>query len=155
MYLERPKFKGGLKLLILEMLRTNPMHGYAIMKELEERFAIPTPSAGVIYPTLASLRRAGLIEVIGSGKREKKTYRITEKGLEYLEEHKEELREIIHKMEIYKGFRKLGGDELVNAFRLLFEKFDELNEKQREELSKVIKDCAKQVRFIVEFGDRL
>ncbi len=131
------------------------MHGYAIMKELEERFAIPTPSAGVIYPTLASLRRTGLIEVVGSGKREKKTYRITEKGLEYLKEHEGEVKEIIHKMEIYKEFRELGGNELVKAFRLFFEKFDELNDDQKAELSKVIKDCAKRIRFIVEFGERL
>lgn len=152
MHLERPKLKGGLKLLVLYLLRESPMHGYAIMKELEERFGIPSPSAGVIYPTLAGLRRSGLIEVVGGGKREKKTYRITEKGVEYLEQHRDELEETLRRMRIYREFRNLGGGELVKAFRLLFERFDELSEKQKEELSKIMKDCARKVRFTVEFG---
>ncbi len=153
MHLERPRLKGGLKLLVLYLLRESPMHGYAIMKELEERFGIPSPSAGVIYPTLAGLKRKGLIEVAGGGTREKKTYRITDRGVEYLEQHEDELEEIFRRVRIYREFRKLGGDELVKAFRLLFERFESLSGEQKEELSKVIKDCAKRIRFIVEFGE--
>ncbi|ADT84156.1 PadR family transcriptional regulator [Thermococcus barophilus] len=151
--MERPKFKGHLKLLVLHLLSKKPMHGYAVMKGLEEEFGIPAPSAGVIYPILFSLKRAGLIETAGSGRREKKVYKITEDGVRYLKEHEEELREAIKLARIYREFSEMGGRELREAFRLLFDRFDNLTEKQREELSKIIREFAKKIKFIVEFGD--
>ncbi|WP_457754201.1 PadR family transcriptional regulator [Thermococcus sp.] len=150
--MERPKFKGHLKLLVLYLLSKKPMHGYAVMKGLEEEFGIPAPSAGVIYPILFSLKRAGLIETVGTGRREKKVYKITEDGMKYLKEHEEELREAIKLARIYKEFSEMGGRELREAFKLLFDRFDNLTEKQREELSKVIREFAKKIKFIVEFG---
>jgi len=151
--LERPKFKGHLKLLVLHLLSKKPMHGYAIMKGLEEEFGIPTPSAGVIYPILFSLKRAALIETVGTGQREKKIYKITEDGVRYLKEHEEELREAIKLARIYREFSEMGGKELREAFKLIFDNFDNLTEKQREELSKIMREFAKRIKFIVEFGD--
>ncbi|NJE08843.1 PadR family transcriptional regulator [Thermococcus sp. M39] len=150
--MERPKFKGHLKLLVLHLLSKEPMHGYAIMKGLEERFGIPAPSAGVIYPILFSLKRAGLIETIGTGQREKKIYKITENGIEYLKEHEDELKEAIKLARIYREFSEMGGKELREAFKLIFDNFDNLTEKQKEELSKIIREFAKRIKFIVEFG---
>ena len=151
--MERPKFKGHLKLLVLHLLSKKPMHGYAIMKGLEEEFGIPTPSAGVIYPILFSLKRAALIETVGTGQREKKIYKITEDGVRYLKEHEEELREAIKLARIYREFSEMGGKELREAFKLIFDNFDNLTEKQREELSKIMREFAKRIKFIVEFGD--
>ncbi|WP_371807535.1 PadR family transcriptional regulator [Thermococcus sp. CX2] len=153
MYLERPKFKGHLKLLILSLLEEEPMHGYAIMQKLSERFGIPTPSAGAIYPILASLRRSRLIEVAGEGERDKKVYRITEKGLEYLELHEEELQEAITKAELFKEFVELGGREVGSALHLVLESLPELSDEQKKELSHAMREFARRVKLILLGGD--
>ena len=59
------------------------MHGYEVMKALEERFhGFYKPSAGTIYPALGSLLRKGYVTVTGDERR--KTYRITREGQKYL-----------------------------------------------------------------------
>ncbi|AIF70016.1 hypothetical protein PAP_08140 [Palaeococcus pacificus DY20341] len=151
--MERPKIKGHLKLLILSLLEEEPIHGYAIMQKLSERFGIPHPSAGAIYPILASLKRSGLIEVAGEGKREKKTYRITKKGLEYLELHEDELHEAIMRAEVFKEFAELGGREVGRALHMVLESLPELNGEQKEELSRVMKEFAKKVKLILLGGE--
>src|SRR5207237_10477792 len=54
--------RGDLKFALLELLRERPMHGYEMMKALEERsggFYVPSP--GSIYPTLQMLEDRGLV----------------------------------------------------------------------------------------------
>src|ERR1700722_19474753 len=47
---------GDLQLIVLELLKEKPRHGYDIIKELEERSSgIYTPSPGVVYPALTYL----------------------------------------------------------------------------------------------------
>ncbi len=75
--------KGDFAGLVLVTLQEKPMHGYEIMKALEERFhGFYKPSAGAIYPALRSLHERGLVTVAGSERR--KTYHITPKGGSYL-----------------------------------------------------------------------
>jgi len=145
--MERPHFKGALKLVILDLLR-EPNHGYGIMAEMERLYGIKL-SAGTVYPILASLRRGGLIEVAERGERDRKSYVITEKGLRYLHEHREELEEIEGKMRAYKLFLELGGNELKEAFRELFRKAEGLSEGQREEIRKAFLECARKIRLIL------
>ncbi|HII41485.1 MAG TPA: PadR family transcriptional regulator, partial [Thermoplasmata archaeon] len=48
--------KGDFTGLLLVVLREKPMHGYEVMKALEERFhGFYKPSPGAIYPALRSL----------------------------------------------------------------------------------------------------
>jgi DNA-binding PadR family transcriptional regulator len=75
--------KGDFPGLLLVVLQEKPMHGYEIMKALEERFhGLYKPSAGAIYPALSSLHRRGLVTVAGGERR--KTYQITPQGKAYL-----------------------------------------------------------------------
>ncbi len=145
--MERPNVRGTLKLVILDLLR-EPNHGYGVMAEMEGLYGVKL-SAGTIYPILASLRRSGLIEVAEKGKRERKTYVITKKGLEYLERHNEELKEAKRKMKAYKLFLELGGEELKEAFKELFSRIEELDKGQKGELEELFKDCARQIRLII------
>ncbi len=46
--MERPSFRGYMKVLVLELLH-EPKHGYGIMEELEKRYGVKL-SAGTIYP---------------------------------------------------------------------------------------------------------
>ncbi|MGI9059948.1 MAG: PadR family transcriptional regulator [Ktedonobacteraceae bacterium] len=80
--------RGDIKFALLELLQERPMHGYEMMKALEEKSGgFYTPSAGSIYPTLQMLEDRGFVtvqEVEG-----KKVYSITDTGRGLLaERHK-------------------------------------------------------------------
>ncbi|ACS33777.1 PadR family transcriptional regulator [Thermococcus gammatolerans] len=147
--MEKPSYRGHLKILILKMLSEKPLHGYGIMRELEERYGLPQPSPGTIYPILASLRRSGLIEVIGEGKREKRLYRATEKGRKYIEENSRELEEVLRTVEKFREFSRLGGVEVGKVLKEAFSSLDGLSEEQKEELAREFKDFVRRVRAIL------
>jgi DNA-binding PadR family transcriptional regulator len=72
--------RGGVKLALLTLLESEPMHGYQMMKALEEQSGgLYIPSAGSIYPTLQMLVKRGFAAVMveDGGK---KVYRITDQG---------------------------------------------------------------------------
>jgi DNA-binding PadR family transcriptional regulator len=68
-----------MKFALLSLLQERPMHGYEMMKALEEKSGgFYSPSAGSVYPTLQMLEDRGLVtsqEVEG-----KKVYNITDAG---------------------------------------------------------------------------
>jgi DNA-binding PadR family transcriptional regulator len=72
--------RGGVKVALLNLLIIQPMHGYQMMKALEEQSGgLYVPSAGSIYPTLQMLVECGFVSVqLEDGG--KKVYMITEQG---------------------------------------------------------------------------
>ncbi|MEV5027208.1 PadR family transcriptional regulator [Paenibacillus sp. LPE1-1-1.1] len=80
--------RGGVKFALLELLEKESMHGYQMMKALEDQSGgTYKPSAGSIYPTLQMLRDQGFVE---SSKQDgKKVFEITDEGRAYLLEEKE------------------------------------------------------------------
>jgi DNA-binding PadR family transcriptional regulator len=89
---------GDMKYVILKLVQEKPRHGYEVMKELEERMqGCYTPSPGTVYPTLQWLEDEGLVvakEVEG-----KKVFEITDAGRAFLEEHRDVVEEIFHRVE--------------------------------------------------------
>ncbi len=80
--------RGDMKYALLELLQERPMHGYEMMKALEERSqGFYTPSAGSIYPTLQMLEDRGLVAVVNA--EGKKVYSITEEGKAFLNEKRQ------------------------------------------------------------------
>jgi DNA-binding PadR family transcriptional regulator len=79
------KRRGFVQFAILNLLKEGPMHGYQIMKELEERSSgAYSASAGTVYPALQELLEQSLIELdTGS---DKKVYSLTDSGNERLAE---------------------------------------------------------------------
>lgn len=81
--------RGDMKFALLNLLQERPMHGYEMMKALEERSGgFYTPSPGSIYPTLQMLEDGGFVtvqEVEG-----KKVYSITDAGRALLTERQQE-----------------------------------------------------------------
>lgn len=73
-------FKTGfLKLAILRLVAERPIHGYALIKEIERITSEDwRPSPGSIYPALQSLVKNGLITVAPDGRR--RIYEITPPG---------------------------------------------------------------------------
>ena len=73
--------RGDVRAAVLALLAEQPMHGYQIIHEIEERSGGTwKPSAGSVYPTLQLLADEGLISAEESHGR--KTYALTEAGLE-------------------------------------------------------------------------
>ena len=77
--------KGSTPLLILSVFAAEKMYGYQIMRELEQRSeGYFTMTAALLYPALHQLEADGLVKSEwqeGQGKRRRKYYAITSKGL--------------------------------------------------------------------------
>lgn len=75
--------RGEFKFALLELLATGPMHGYQLIKAMEEKTGgLYTPSAGSVYPNLQLLEELNLIGF--SEEDGKKLYHITDEGKEHL-----------------------------------------------------------------------
>ena len=71
--------RGDMKYALLWLVQERPMHGYEMIKALEQRSGgFYTPSPGSIYPTLQMLEEGGY--VTGSEVEGKKVYTITDAG---------------------------------------------------------------------------
>jgi len=86
----RDLFPGALEMMILESLRRQPSHGYALVQQIHQRSNhLLQVEEGSLYPALQRLLRAKLVKTewgISSTKRRIRTYRITASGLRHLEE---------------------------------------------------------------------
>ncbi len=71
--------RGDVRAAVLALLAEQPMHGYQLIGEIEQRSGGTwKPSAGSVYPTLQLLADEGLIAAEESNGR--KTYSLTEAG---------------------------------------------------------------------------
>lgn len=71
--------RGDVRSAVLSLLAEQPMHGYQIIREIEERSGGSwKPSPGSVYPTLQLLSDEGLITAEESNGR--KTYALTDDG---------------------------------------------------------------------------
>jgi DNA-binding PadR family transcriptional regulator len=96
--------RGDVKYALLDLLQERPMHGYEMMKALEEKSGgFYTPSAGTIYPTLQMLEDRGLVtaELVDG----KKVYSITESGRQVLEERQKDEENFENPFERWQGRR--------------------------------------------------
>ena len=81
--------RGDLKFALLELLIERPMHGYEMMKALQERSGgLYTASAGSVYPTLQMLEDRDFVTV--SEADGKKVHTITDAGRAFLAENSAE-----------------------------------------------------------------
>ncbi|MFV2177874.1 PadR family transcriptional regulator [Actinomadura sp. LOL_016] len=84
--------KGNVRAAILALLAEEPRNGYQVIQQIAERSEHAwRPSPGAVYPALQQLADEGLIAAEESGGR--RTYRLTEPGRAYVDEHSDELRE--------------------------------------------------------------
>jgi DNA-binding PadR family transcriptional regulator len=129
-----PRFeRGDIKLVILDLLREKPRHGYDIIQELENKFqGFYSPSSGTVYPTLQLLEDQDMIT--SDQKTGKKVYTITEVGINYLKEREDDLKAIQersqghwgeHRKFLHEMRDEFNGYEFKNSIKLLFNKFRE------------------------------
>jgi DNA-binding PadR family transcriptional regulator len=80
--------RGDVRSALLAVLAEQPMHGYDLIRELEERSGgMWRPSPGSVYPTLQMLEDEGLVSV--EERDGKKVYTLTDAGREEVERRKE------------------------------------------------------------------
>ncbi|ABL88466.1 transcriptional regulator, PadR family [Pyrobaculum islandicum DSM 4184] len=133
--------RGIFKGVVLYILKSKPLSGYEILKELSKltagRFV---PSPGTLYPLLSYLESEGFIEARETyvGKRRKKIYALTQRGEEFLGKllEDEEFRSLIQTLES-------GGveDDLLVAIRdelvYIDEVFDEVEGRDKAVLEEI------------------
>lgn len=99
--------KGNALVLILSCLAREPMHGYRIIKELKNMSAnYFVMSEGTLYPHLHKLEEDELIEgywEFSTDGRERKMYRITERGKTELTKKRKEWQKFQNKLNIVLG----------------------------------------------------
>ena len=86
----RDLFPGALEMMILQSLRRQPMHGYALVKHIQQvSDDMLQIEEGSLYPALQRMLREGWLESeTGTSAKGRPTriYSVTEKGLRHLEE---------------------------------------------------------------------
>jgi PadR family transcriptional regulator, regulatory protein PadR len=86
----RDLFPGALEMMILESLRRQPAHGYALVQHIQQRSNhLLQVEEGSLYPALQRLLKANLVKAkwgVSSTNRRVRTYQITVAGLQHLEQ---------------------------------------------------------------------
>jgi len=86
----RDLFPGALEMMILESLRRQPSHGYALVQHIQQRSNNLLQVEEVsLYPALQRLLKAKLVKAewgVSSTNRRVRTYEITAAGMRHLEE---------------------------------------------------------------------
>lgn len=86
----RDLFPGALEMMVLESLRRQPAHGYALVQHIKQRSNnLLQVEEGSLYPALQRLLKAKLVKaewaVSSSTNRRVRIYQITKAGLHHLE----------------------------------------------------------------------
>jgi transcriptional regulator len=86
----RDLFPGALEMMILESLRRQPAHGYALVQHIQQRSNnLLQVEEGSLYPALQRLLKAKLVKAewgLSSTNRRVRTYHMTASGLRRLEQ---------------------------------------------------------------------
>jgi transcriptional regulator len=87
----RDLFPGALEMMILESLRRQPAHGYALVQHIQQRSNnLLQVEEGSLYPALQRLLKAKQVKaewaVSSSTNRRVRIYEITRTGLRHLEQ---------------------------------------------------------------------
>jgi PadR family transcriptional regulator, regulatory protein PadR len=86
----RDLFPGALEMMVLESLRREPAHGYALVQHIQQRSNnLLQVEEGSLYPALQRLLKAKLVKAeweLSSTNRRVRTYQITSAGLRHLEQ---------------------------------------------------------------------
>ncbi len=93
--------RNFLDILILRLIRMEPMWGYKIIKKTEALFGIKLRH-GALYPLLNSMEAKGFIrsEKKSKGGRVRKVYEITSKGIQLVDAYYDHLKEQLQRLDI-------------------------------------------------------
>jgi PadR family transcriptional regulator, regulatory protein PadR len=107
----RDLFPGALEIMILESLRRQPSHGYALVRHIQERSnSLLQVEEGSLYPALQRLLKAKLVtadwSVSASTNRRVRIYKITRAGLRHLEKEISSFDRMLEGMQMVLGLAR-------------------------------------------------
>src|ERR1700677_4846867 len=107
----RDLFPGALEIMILESLRRQPSHGYALVRHIQERSnSLLQVEEGSLYPALHRLLKAKLVtadwSVSASTNRRVRIYKITRAGLRHLEKEISSFDRMLEGMQMVLGLAR-------------------------------------------------
>ena len=89
---ERDLFPGALEMMVLQTLRRQPLHGYALVQQIkcmsDNELQV---EEGSLYPALQRMLRAGWLKAewgVSATNRRVRLYRLTPEGRKHLEREK-------------------------------------------------------------------
>jgi transcriptional regulator len=86
---QRDLFPGALEMMILQSLRQQPMHGYALVQHIKSRSKdLLQVEEGSLYPALQRMLKDELVKAewkISETNRKVRVYKITPAGIKHLE----------------------------------------------------------------------
>jgi transcriptional regulator len=107
----RDLFPGALEMMILESLRRQPAHGYALVQHIQQRSNnLLQVEEGSLYPALQRLLKSRLVKaewtVSSSTNRRVRIYEITRTGLRHLEREISSFDRMLEGMQMVLGPKK-------------------------------------------------
>ena len=116
---KRPLAHGDLRLLILNIIKTTPSHGYGLISEIKTLTSgVYEPSPGVIYPALEALQDLGWVEI--QPEKGKRVLHITDAGHAELLEKSEAIKVIEERLKTLSSTEQsLEPDDVRGALRQL------------------------------------
>ncbi|MEK4027503.1 MULTISPECIES: PadR family transcriptional regulator [Bacillaceae] len=144
--------RGFVQIAILHLLKEESMHGYQIMKELEERSnGAYSASAGTVYPALQELLDQQLIEL--NAESDKKIYSINRNGTKRLEEIAEQ-EEVDFWVE-WKERMMWKNSEQATQLRAAMERWEREFRKAMKEARGNSESVLELIAFVNDMTDRL
>lgn len=147
---------GDMKYVILKLLAEKPMHGYEVMKALEEQtHHCYKASPGSVYPTLQMLEDEGLVK--GSERDGKKVYEITDDGKKFLEENKSTVETIFDRVD--EMIDHIVGDPMPEVNREMGKLVSQVyraswrmrgDDKRRKKIGKVLEKARMKIAALME-----
>ena len=84
----RDLFPGAVEMMVLRLLKREPMHGYALVQRIQQASNnLLQVEEGSLYPALQRLLKDGLVEAqwgVSATNRRVRIYRITRAGVKHL-----------------------------------------------------------------------
>lgn len=107
----RDLFPGTLEMMILESLRRQPAHGYALVQHIQQRSNdILQVEEGSLYPALQRLLKEKLVKAAwttsASTNRRVRIYEITRAGLRHLERERSSFDRMLEGVQMVLGPRR-------------------------------------------------
>ncbi len=141
-------------LIILDIIGEGDIHGYGIGEKIERLYGIKKPGSGIIYPVLSILARNGMVKIVKHGERDKKVYRITDKGKRFLEDNADDLREAKRMLRNLGEFYRIGGKELMETIYEFARSIDTINRETRERIGEYLREVTRKIKLEMEKGEK-
>ncbi|MGA3359395.1 MAG: PadR family transcriptional regulator [Halobacteriota archaeon] len=139
--------RGNIKFFVLMTLQNQPLHGYGIIRAIEEKSG-HAPSAGVIYPTLQMLEDQGCVTM--NEEDHKKIYAITEDGRYFLEKHREMVERLSTRAAQPRWSSLPGvGRRIGEIARTIFTNYSYLDDEKTQQIENILDEARRQIGEVI------